>query len=161
MWSEDETNNMTPEQEMVIAYRLERLETDYWYDVDTNWGAAAHDFYVEDGIFDMGLGSKPHAGRAAVQHFYAWRRNRGTRTARHVISNFQVRVKNAREATSLCIMSLYAADGEPILPSKPPIMIADVESECVRGDDGVWRFRRRTLKPVFIGGEAPTIMTEK
>jgi hypothetical protein len=58
-------------------------------------------------------------------------------------------------------MSLYAADGEPILTSKPPIMIADVLSECACGDDGVWRFRRRTLKPVFTGGEAPTIMTEK
>ncbi len=109
----------------------------------------------------MGLGSKLHAGRAAVQHFYAWRRARGARTARHVISNFQVRAKNARDATSLCIMSLYAADGEPILPSKPPIMIADVVSECVRGDDGVWRFRTRALKPVFTGGEAPTIMADK
>jgi SnoaL-like protein len=152
---------MTLEQEIVIAYQLERLETDYWYDVDTNWGAAAHDFYVDDGIFDMGLGSKPHAGRLAVRDFYAWRKARGARTARHVISNFQVRVKNTHEATSLCIMSLYAADGEPILPSKPPIMIADVVSDCVHGADGKWRFSSRTLKPVFTGGEAPTIMTDK
>jgi hypothetical protein len=154
---------MTPEleMEMAISYLLARLETEYWYDVDANWGGNAHEFYVEDGIFDMGMGSKPHVGRAAVQHFYAWRKSRGARAARHVVTNFQVRVKNPREATSLCIMSLYAADGEPILPSKPPIMIADVVNECRRGEDDAWRFVSRTLKPVFTGGEAPTIMTDK
>lgn len=152
---------MTSEQEMAIWYQLSRLETDYWYDVDTNWGGCAHEFYVDDGIFDMGMGSKPHHGRAAIQHFYAWRKARGARAARHVITNFQVRVKHKSEATALCIMSLYAADGEPILPSKPPIMIADIVNEYVRGKDDVWRLRSRTLKPVFTGGEAPTIMTDK
>jgi hypothetical protein len=152
---------MPPEQEQAIWLQLMRLETEYWYDVDTNWGDNAHEFYVEDGIFDMGLGSKPHVGRAAVQHFYGWRKSRGARTARHVVNNFQVRVINAHEALSLCIMSLYAADGAPILPSNPPIMIADVVNECARGEDGRWRFRTRTLKPVFMGGEAPTIMADK
>jgi hypothetical protein len=152
---------MTPEQELLIWHQLAKLEAEYWYDVDTYWGQKAHEFYVEDGIFDMGMGSKPHAGRAAVQHFYAWRKARGERTARHVITNFQVRIKSDREATALCIMSLHAADGAPILPSKPPIMIADVVNECVRDEDGVWRLRSRTLLPVFTGGEAPTIMTDK
>ena len=151
---------MTPEDEQAIWYRLLRLETDYWYDVDTNWGGNAHEFYVDDGIFDMGLDSKPHVGRAAIQHFYAWRKSRGVRTARHLIANFQVRARSSREAQSLCIMSLFAADGAPILPSNPAIMIADVVNECVCGADGIWRFRTRALKPVFMGGAAPTIMTE-
>ena len=152
---------MRPEQEYLIWQQLERLETEYWYDVDTNWGQKAHEFYVDDGVFDMGLGSKPHLGRAAIRNFYSWRKARGARTARHIITNFQVRMKSESEATSLCIMSLYAADGEPILPSKPPIMIADVVNECARGEDGHWRLRSRGLIPIFTGGEAPTIMTDK
>ena len=152
---------MTPADEMAIHYQLEQLEIAYWREVDANWGAEAHGFFVEDGVFDMGMGSKPHRGRAAVQHFYAWRKSRGARVARHLIANFQARVKSPREASSLCIMSLYAADGEPILPSKPPIMIADVVSECVRGDDGAWRFRSRALIPIFTGGEAATIMPDE
>jgi len=152
---------MTPEEEQAIAQRLQHLEAAYWYDVDTNAGAGAHEFYAEDGVFDMGLESKPHRGRAAVQQFYAWRRSRGARTARHVVTNFQVGVKGPGEATLLCIMSLFAADGEPILPSLPAIMIADVIAAYARGEGGAWLVRSRTLKPVFMGGAAPTIMTEK
>lgn len=152
---------MTPEEELAISLRLQHLEAAYWYDVDTNTGAGAHEFYAEDGVFDMGLGSKPHHGRSAVQQFYAWRRSRGARTARHVVTNFQVRVEGPGEATLLCIMSLYAADGEPILPSLPAIMIADVIADYARDDAGAWLVRSRTLKPVFMGGVAPTIMTEK
>ncbi len=152
---------MTPEERQTISSTLQHLEAAYWYDIDTNQGANAHDFYTEDGIFEMGLGSKPHVGRLAVQKFYAWRRARGARTARHLITNLQVDVRTPREATLLCIMSLFAADGEPILPSKPAIMIADVVANYVKGDDEVWRLCRHTLNPVFMGGEAPTIMTEK
>ena len=152
---------MTPEEDQATGLRLQHLEAAYWYDVDTNAGAGAHEFYAEDGVFDMGLASKPHRGRAAVEQFYAWRRSRGARTARHVVTNFQVRVKRPGEATLLCIMSLFAADGEPILPSLPAIMIADVIAEYARDDTGAWLVRARTLKPVFMGGAAPTIMTEK
>jgi hypothetical protein len=152
---------MTPKESEPICTTLQHLEAAYWYDVDTNWGAKAHEFYTEDGVFDMGLDSKPHVGRAAIQKFYAWRKDRGARTARHLITNLQVNIRPPCEASLLCIMSLFAADGEPILPSKPAIMIADVVADYVQGDDGVWRLRRHTLNPVFMGGEAPTIMTEK
>jgi len=152
---------MTAEEEQAIGLRLQHLEAAYWYDVDTNAGAGAHEFYAEDGVFDMGLNSKPHRGRSAVQQFYAWRRSRGARTARHVVTNFQVRVTGPGEATLLCIMSLFAADGEPILPSLPAIMIADIIADYARHNDGAWLVRSRTLKPVFMGGAAPTIMTEK
>lgn len=152
---------MNPDEQQAIGLRLQHLEAAYWYDVDTNAGAGAHEFYAEDGVFDMGLESKPHRGRAAVAEFYAWRRSRGLRTARHIVTNFQVRVTSSRAATLLSIMSLYAADGEPILPSLPAIMIADVITDYVQGDDGAWLVRSRTLRPVFMGGTAPTIMTEK
>jgi hypothetical protein len=151
---------MTPEEEDLICRRVERLEVDHWWEVDSNWGGNADAFYENGGIFDMGLGSKPHVGRGAIRQFYAWRKSRGTRTARHVITNVQVAVTGPRQAMLRCVMSLYAADGEPILPSQPPIMIADIISDYVQSDDGVWRVRSRTLRPVFMGGVAPTIMPD-
>jgi hypothetical protein len=147
------------EREDAIWHRLQRLETAYWHDVDHAWGAGAHTFYAANGVFDMGLGSKPHVGRAAIATFYSWRKSRGVRTARHVMSNFHVTVKSERDATLVCIMSLFAADGEPVLPSRPAIMIADVVSDYTLGADNAWQVASRTLRPVFMGGEAPTIMT--
>jgi hypothetical protein len=47
------------------------------------------------------------------------------------------------------VLSLYAADGAPILPSKPPIMLADVVEEMVREADGVWRYKSRAITAVF------------
>ncbi|UKI08297.1 hypothetical protein [Variovorax paradoxus] len=46
-------------------------------------------------------------------------------------------------------MSLYAADGEGVLPSRPAIMIADVRETVVRQPDGAWLYALRTLRPLF------------
>jgi hypothetical protein len=34
-------------------------------------------------------------------------------------------------------------------------LIADVISECVRGEDGTWRFRSHVVQPVFLGSDHP------
>ncbi|WP_269758568.1 hypothetical protein [Variovorax sp. E3] len=47
------------------------------------------------------------------------------------------------------VMSLYAADGEGVLPSRPAIMIADVRETVVRQADGGWLYALRTLRPLF------------
>jgi hypothetical protein len=44
-----------------------------------------------------------------------------------------------------------------VLPSCPAILIADVLSDCVRGDHGHWLYRSHVLTPVFMGGAPPTI----
>jgi hypothetical protein len=54
-------------------------------------------------------------------------------------------------------MLLYAADGRPVLPSLPAIMIADIVSDCERQGDGEWRFVSHRLVPVFEGGVPATI----
>ena len=51
----------------------------------------------------------------------------------------------------------YAADGAPILPSTPPIIITDLIDECVKCDDGEWRYKRRTFVPLFQGEIAATV----
>ena len=138
-----------------VLAALTNLEVDYWYEVDRNWGRHAHAFYADDGEFT--IGAKVMRGKDAVANFYRWRESRGERTARHIVTNFRLSALDGNRATFECIMCLYAADGRPVLPSLPAIMIADVIGECERGDDGRWRFLSHRLLPVFEGGEPATI----
>lgn len=141
--------------EMLLLYELTKLEVDYWYEVDHNWGRSAHDYYVAEG--DFTIGDTTMHGVAAVAAFYKWRQQRGERTARHVVTNFRLSSYDGGVAAFDCILNLYAADGGPPLPSEPAIMIADIRGECVRGDDGRWRFRSHTLVPIFTSDTPATI----
>lgn len=141
-----------------VLHELTALEVDYWYDVDHNWGRTASELYVPDGVF--AIGDKVMAGREAIAGFYRWREDRGDRTARHVVTNFRVNARTGNRATFQCIMMLYAADGKPVLESRPAIMLADIVAEC-EYSDGRWRFVSHRLIPVFMGGEAPTIPQDK
>ena len=129
---------------------------DYWYEVDLNGGAGVAQRYVEDGIFHAGPG-KPLVGRAAIEQFYTWRQDRGARISRHVITNFRAEFADETHATTYCVMMLHAADGKPVLPSAPPIILADLIDRCVKCDDGEWRYIERTFVPLFMGGAAPTV----
>ncbi|NWG23866.1 MAG: nuclear transport factor 2 family protein [Pseudorhodoplanes sp.] len=137
---------------------LAGLETDYWYEVDHNWGRAAHEFYVADGTF--AIGDKVMSGREAIAGFYRWRESRGDRTARHVVTNFRLLSHTGDAATFACIMLLYAADGLPVLPSLPAIMIADAVGACRRDAEGRWRFASHRLIPVFESGAPATLPPE-
>ncbi|MCK9918383.1 nuclear transport factor 2 family protein [Microbacteriaceae bacterium K1510] len=138
-----------------VLAALTTLVVDYWYEVDRNWGRNAQAFYVDDGEF--AIGAKVMGGKEAVAGFYRWRETRGERTARHIVNNFRLSALDGNRATFECIMCLYAADGRPVLPSLPAIMIADVVCECERGEDGRWRFLSHRLLPVFEGGVPATI----
>lgn len=138
-----------------ILQALTEIEVDYWHDVDLNCGRTGHSFYVADGRF--AIGETRMQGHEAIAAFYRWREERGERTARHVLANFRLERAEGLEATLRCILLLYAADGAPVLPSCPAILIADVLSDCVRGDDGRWLYRSHVLTPVFMGGTPPTI----
>jgi hypothetical protein len=141
--------------DLAVLQALTALEIDYWYEVDHNWGRNAHAFYVADGVF--AIGDKKMRGPDAVAAFYRWREARGDRTARHVVTNFRLAFSQGARAKFECILCLYAADGKPVLPSVPAIMIADIVSECELGHDGRWRFLSHLLEPVFMGGEPATI----
>jgi hypothetical protein len=142
-----------------ILQKLTELEVEYWHEVDRNWGRNAHAFYVENGVFS--IGDKRMVGRSAILDFYRWRESRGARTARHLVTNFRLGMCDTRRAELECAMCLYAADGLPILESRSAIMIADIVSGCVLDDSGHWQFASHLLKPVFMGGEAPTIPPDK
>jgi hypothetical protein len=139
---------MTPSEERNAAVEIAALNVDYWWEVDRHEGACAHEFFTEDGVFTTSM--KSRTGHAEIAEFYRGRQSRGTpRTARHVIANERVRVQDADNATSDWILLLHAADGEPVLPSRPAIMIADVHDVCRRDADGRWRYRSRRIAAVF------------
>jgi hypothetical protein len=134
-------------EKLSIRQEIEARAVDYWYEVDIHEGSRAHEYFTADGVFTSSV--KTHSGREAIRAFYAQRKARGARTSRHVISNFRVVVADRDRASTQWVLSLYAADGAPILPSKPPIMLADVTEELVREADGLWRYRSRRIQAVF------------
>jgi hypothetical protein len=71
-----------------LWYALNRLETDYWWDVDLNSGRNAHEFYLPDGLYVVGRNK--FAGHDQIRAFYAWRARRGPMTSRHLINNLKV-----------------------------------------------------------------------
>jgi hypothetical protein len=149
---------VTPERRAIETQVLYMNMIDYWYEVDLKGGAGVSEMYVEDGIFNGG--GKPLVGRAAIEQFYTWRTNRGARTSRHVITNFRADFQDETHAITYSVMLLFAADGAPILPTAPPIMITDLIDRCVKCDDGKWRYVERTFVPLFMGGAPPTVPPE-
>jgi hypothetical protein len=145
-----------PETRALETQVLHMNMVDYWYRVDLQGGAGVSQMFVADGIFHAGPG-KPLQGRAAIEQFYSWRKDRGERTARHVVTNFRADFTDERHATTYGVMLLFAADGAPVLPTAPPIMIADMIDRCVKCDDGLWRYVERNFVPLFMGGVAPTV----
>lgn len=151
---------MTPEQRALETLVLQQNAVDYWHWVDHRGGAGVSEMFTQDGVFHAGPG-KPLVGRAAIEEFYGWRQDRGPRSSRHLIVNFHAEFADDRNATTTCVMMLLAADGEPVHPSAPPIFIGDQVDLCVKGDDGIWRYRQRDFTPLFMGGVAPTVPPEE
>jgi ketosteroid isomerase-like protein len=142
----DAMNIITP-QALALRQQFEALAIEYWYDVDFGWGRNAHAYYTEDAVFTTSL--KSRVGRAEIQAFYDAREARGARTSVHLVQNFRIVPESGDRVQCNYVMSLHAADGEGVLPSRPAIMIADVRETVVHEADGQWRYALRTLRPLF------------
>ena len=133
-----------------LWHALYDLEVRYWRDINLNSGAKAHEFYTTDGIFVVG--DKKHTGRDAIREFYTWRAQRGARTARHMVTNFCVQAgTDPTTASAVGMVSNFAADGAPPLPSEPAALVADLTNHYGRGDHGGWLFKSHVLTPIFVG----------
>ena len=141
-------------EEATLWYALHRLETSYWHDVDFSGGTGAHEFYVSDGLF--AVGDNQFRGQDKIRAFYAWRRQRGHTTTRHLINNFQLVSHDPASARVSGVISLYQAEGRPPLQGeRPPMLIADLSADCVIGEDRRWRYQSHVLHPVCIGSDIP------
>jgi SnoaL-like domain len=160
---------MNTHDEFLLWHALHRLEVTYWYDVDSNEGRTAHEFFTPDGV--KMVGHNRFEGRKEIREFYEWRARQngakavrhlgisGTKAVRHLITNLYVVSSSERCATVLGIVSFY---GGLTYPSKrqspPPMMVADLINECVLNKDNLWRFKSHTLRPVFMSNSTPSSM---
>ena len=123
---------------------------DYWWDVDSNDARDALGFYTGDCLYQMC--EHRMQGHAAIRRYYDYRASRGARVVRHVLTNLRARVEAAGRASVIGILTVHAADGLPVLPTAPPILVADNEAMFVREADGVWRMAENRITPLFRGG---------
>jgi len=145
---------MPDTDEVVLWYALYRLTTNYWFEVDFNGGGNAHDFYVPDGLF--AVGDNLFQGHDQIRAYYAWRQRRGHTTARHLVDNLQVLPSDEQHVRLIGVLSLYRADGRPpFVGERPPMLVADVRADCVRGEDKRWRYEAHRLHPIFVGRDIP------
>ena len=145
---------MVSNERLLVTQELHAMLLDYWHDVDTNWGRNAGDYYTDDGVFEMTRTT--YHGRPKIEEFYRWRIAQGPRIALHAVHNFRALPESPTHATTTWYLFLYAAPGEPVLPTNPPIQIAFVTDTCLKGDDGRWRYKHRKFVTWFEGGIPPT-----
>jgi hypothetical protein len=145
--------------DVALWHALHALECAYWHDVDRNAGRSAHEFYVPDGV--MVVGHNRFEGREEIRKFYCWREQQsttsvaGATTTRHLINNLYVESATDRSAKLIGIVSFYGGVAKRTAHPKPPILMTDLIAECVRDDDGRWRYRSHLLQPVFVSHESP------
>ncbi|TMJ69072.1 MAG: hypothetical protein E6G80_14495 [Alphaproteobacteria bacterium] len=151
---------MDTRDELSVWHALYHLEARYWHEVDCNGGRRAHEFYAADGV--MSVGHNRFEGRDKIREFYAWRERQAltaissVKTTRHLINNLFLESSDGTRAKALGIVSFYGAAVRPPAPqTKPPMLIADLISECVLDTQSGWQFKSHTLQPVFMSHEAP------
>jgi len=151
---------MNSHQDLLVWHALYSLEAKYWHDVDHNCGRGAHEFFEPDGL--MVVGHNRFEGREKIREFYQWRERQtvhavsSVKTMRHLVSNLLVEQSGERRARATGVVSFYGASARPpVTQSKPPMLVADLISECVCGAGDRWHFRSHTLRPVFMSDEAP------
>ena len=151
---------MDTRDELSVWHALYHLEVRYWHEVDCNGGRRAHEFYAADGV--MSVGHNRFEGRDKIREFYAWRERQAltaissVKTTRHLINNLFLESNDGTRAKALGIVSFYGAAVRPPAPqTKPPMLIADLISECVLDTQSGWQFKSHTLQPVFMSHEAP------
>lgn len=122
---------------------------EYWHEIDANGGRNASEYYTPDAEFHGPLASYHGAGK--IQQFYDWRRERGPRLSIHSFTNFRARFTGPGTAEATSFMFLYAADGEKVLPTHPPITISLLIDRYVRSDAGRWLCSYRRFEHWFEG----------
>ncbi|MVW69969.1 nuclear transport factor 2 family protein [Bordetella sp. 15P40C-2] len=136
--------------EIIEKYTVQERLVDYWWLIDQTDAMQAADFYTEDCVYQML--SHRWEGHEPILDYYKFRNARGARLIRHLMSNVRVTLHGPDVATVKAALSVYAADGVPVLPAAAPIMVADEECEFVKCQDGVWRMRKHVITAMFKGG---------
>jgi hypothetical protein len=141
---------MSDADDFRLRHAVQDRLIDYWWDVDANDAREAPGFYTDDCVYWMC--EHRMDGPGAVRDYYAYRSSRGARLVRHVLTNLRARLTAPDAAWVTGVLTVYAADGVPVLPSSPPILVADNHAEFVRSADRTWRMREHRITALFRGG---------
>ena len=144
---------MNRTERLLATQELNLLLSEYWHDIDTNWGRNAPDYYTDDAQFVGAEAS--YVGKEKIREFYQWREKRGARTVVHAVTNFRAHFDGDDRADCTWYLLLWAADGVPVLPTHPPITISLATDLYVRRD-GKWLCTYRRFEHLFEGGAAIT-----
>jgi len=131
-----------------IAFHVGQLLTEFSYRLDRTDASTVHELFAPQGRYV--IDGEALIGHDAIREGYARRRARGSRTTRHLFSAPRFRELSDDSVRLDCVLVLFAADGEPVLPSRPPLLVADVEDHIIKTTAG-WRFLDRSLTSVFRG----------
>jgi SnoaL-like domain len=129
-----------------IRQEIEALNAEFAWLIDHQDGRGVSALFVEEGVYNMS--NRVYRGRHAIDGFYDARQSRGQRAARHVFTNLHLKRQGETHATGTVILTLYACDGAPPYPTQA-ILVADYDDEYVLDADGRWRYRTRTIAPIF------------
>jgi len=140
------------------TYDLHEKLVRYWHEVDFNWGRDAGAYYTADAVFE-GEGFA-YNGRAEIEQFYAYRRDRGPRVVLHAVTNFSCTFASDTHADAAWVCMLYAHDGEAPQPSAPPINVSLVRDLYVH-DNGEWLVKHRSWSTLFQGGAPVTKLSRE
>ncbi len=121
---------------------------DYWFEIDTNGGRNARDYYTPDAVFQGQFAT--YEGREKIQQFYDWRVQQGPRLSVHSFTNFRARFTGPDTAEATNHLFLYAANGKKVLPTHPPITIS-LATDRYRRVDGRWLCTFRRFEHWFEG----------
>jgi len=122
---------------------------DYWHEIDFNGGRDASAYYIPDAEFHGQFAS--YIGVEKIQQFYDWRRAQGPRLSVHSFTNFRAWSTGPDTAEATNFLFLYAANGEKVLPTHPPITISLATDRYVRSDEGRWLCTYRRFEHLFEG----------
>jgi hypothetical protein len=136
----------------LLTEEVRQLIVDYWDEVDARGGAQAHEFYVEDAVFQK------MRNKAEIKAFYDWRRSRGERASFHLVNNLRVSEEAGDRIVANYVMTLFAADGTPPLDVRAPASISAATETFVRLPSGELKIVSKVLKLTFRGDEPTTIM---
>jgi uncharacterized protein (TIGR02246 family) len=127
---------------------IEALQAEFAWLIDRGDSSQVADLFTNDGRYARASG-EVSVGREAIRLAYAARIAHGVRTSRHVFTNLRVRQLAPGRVHASSILTLYALDGPPLIPTEV-MLVADYDDECVRGEDGRWRYASRVVTRIAI-----------
>lgn len=124
-----------------------------WRVVDQEQGHGQEQRFTEHASYSTA--GATFTGRAEIADALAARVAAGTRTSRHVLSNWTIDELTARRARLHYLVTLYAAMGEPPRSmTGQPIAVGDIDDVLVCSDDGdPWLIESRRFTPIFIADD--------